>query len=165
MQLTKMDLVFILVLALLFVRVLRSLIAGQQVKIAAAQPGKIIADILLLAILAAAVLLRRAYVTSPLLLIGGGAAYVVLSSFVRSGFGGDGLIYNGKTIPYASMRGFRVEKETEKEVVVRILTSGRDYGVSLPPPNKEAFLARMEAAGVRSAEDPGDFDPYTGRDA
>lgn len=148
-QLTTMDLVFVFALVWLIVRAVRSIAAGRRVTLAARMPGRIGADLFVVIVFVLAVYLRRAMLSAPFLLLAGLSLYVLLSSLVKTGLYDEGLIHNGKTVPFSAMRGFLIERENDKGVLVRIHTATKDYGLQVPCGEKEQFLARMAAANIK----------------
>ena len=80
------------------------------------------------------------------------AIYVGSAFLVKSGMAEDGLIYNGKKVPFSEMEFYAIEQMGDKRFFLRIHGSTKEYIITFPIELKEEIQNRLNASKVKLAE-------------
>lgn len=147
-----MDYIFAAIDGWLIISSLRSIIVGREIVIKGKIFGKVLVSIVLFGAIAFGLWYNRDYFQYLSLLTIATAIAFLLYTRSSAGLNDEGLIYNGKLIPYERMEFFTYEFEDSDPFCIRFNNGVKDYSVYFKKNQEEQVKAYLANSGVRFQE-------------
>lgn len=154
------DIVMSLIVIFLIGKNLAATVTNSKVRVKGAVSGQFIGNLILAALVVGLIIFKRSEFVYAWLYPIGMAIYVGSAFLVKSGMAEDGLIYNGKKVPFSDMEFYAIEQMGDKRFFLRVHGYNKEYIITFPIELKEEIQNRLNGAKVKVAEriDPREMD-------